>query len=481
MLLTISRFVGLMSYLYGWMQRTIQRIHRWMTAALEGRKQNNSTIASLDGVRAIACLTVIGFHISLITRDTHLWSPAAPGALYHILSSIMLAGASGVTLFFVLSGFLLFMPFCKAFLCETKWPSTITFYLRRAFRILPGYYVVLLSILLIAHPEYLQVNHWQDLTLFFTLFMDATPGTFQQINGPFWTLAVEWQFYLLLPLLTIAFSLLVLRIPRRWRVYALVACLSGVVAWGIWSRTWGAYYVANTAQAFLVPRPVYNVFLFFTYGVGGKYLEDFATGMLVSLTYISILQAASPGKFISILRRLSPLLFMAGLTVLTMMALWHFNVWYFNSWPFFDRFSTPLYNDISEACLAGGFGLCIIAILLGPSWLRRPFEWSPLRWIGLISYSLYMLHLPLLIFFMVNVGYHMQGISRYVGISLYLLWTLCVIFPVSFLSFLLVEKPWVELGSKLLKKGKKDAKQKVESRKERAVEERATERELVKW
>src|SRR5579872_130055 len=108
MLLTISRLVGLMSYLYDWMQRTLQRMHRWMTDALEGRTQNNSTIASLDGVRAIACLTVIGFHISLITRDTHLWSPTAPGVLHHIFSSIVLAGASGVTLFFVLSGFLLF-------------------------------------------------------------------------------------------------------------------------------------------------------------------------------------------------------------------------------------------------------------------------------------------------------------------------------------------------------------------------------------
>ncbi|HVB25222.1 MAG TPA: acyltransferase [Ktedonobacteraceae bacterium] len=479
--LNLSRFVGLMSYLYGWMKTTLRRIHPWMTAALEGRIQNNRTIASLDGVRAIACLTVIGYHISLITRDTHLWSPTAPGILHHIFSSIVLAGASGVTLFFVLSGFLLFMPFCKAMLFETKWPSTITFYLRRAFRILPGYYVVLLSILLISHPAYLHVNHWQDLTLFFTLFMDATPGTFQQINGPFWTLAVEWQFYLLLPLLMIAFSLLVLRIPRRWRVYALVACLSGVVAWGIWSRTWGAYYTANAMQTFLVPRPIYNVFLFFTYGVGGKYLEDFAIGMLVSLIYMYVTQASFPGKFATVLCRLSPLYFIAGLSVLMMMALWLYNVRYFNSWPLFDRLSTPLYNDISEACLAGGFGLCIIAILLGPRWLRRPFEWSPLRWIGLTSYSLYMVHLPLLILFMVNVGYHMQGMNRSVGISLYIIWTLCVIFPISFLSFLLVEKPWVELGNKLLKKEKQAAKQDGDSHQERAIEERATERELVKW
>ena len=346
---------------------------------------------------------------------------------------------------------------------------------------IPGYYVVLLSILLISHPEYLHVNHWQDLTLFFTLFMDATPGTFQQINGPFWTLAVEWQFYLLLPLLMVAFSLLVLRIPRRWRVYALVACLSGVVAWGIWSRIWGAYYTANVMQTFLVPRPMYNVFLFFTYGVGGKYLEDFALGMLVSLIYMYVTQASFPGKFATVLYRLSPLFFIAGLSVLMMMALWLYNVRYFNGWPLFDRLSTPLYNDISEACLAGGFGLCIIAILLGPRWLRRPFEWSPLRWIGLISYSLYMLHLPLLIFFMVNVGYHMQGMNRSVGISLYIIWTLCVIIPISFLSFLLVEKPWVELGNKLLKKEKQAAKQDGGSHQERAIEDRATERELVKW
>lgn len=104
-----------------------------------------------------------------------------------------------------------------------------------------------------------------------------------------------------------------------------------------------------------------------------------------------------------------------------------------------------------------------------------------MRWIGLISYSLYMLHLPLLIFFMVHVGYHMQGMNCYVGISLYFVWALCVIFPVSFLSFLLVEKPWVALGNKLLKKGQNDAKPKVGSSKEQTVEEKVTERELAKW
>jgi len=68
----------------------------------------------LDSVRAIACLTVLDFHINLMTRDTHIWNPT--NLSHRLISAIALAGASGVTLFFVLSDFLLFMPYAKALL-----------------------------------------------------------------------------------------------------------------------------------------------------------------------------------------------------------------------------------------------------------------------------------------------------------------------------------------------------------------------------
>ncbi len=51
--------------------------------------------------------------------------------------------------------------------------------------------------------QYLQPQHWQELGLFFTFLMDSSRATFKQLNAPFWMLAIEWQFYMPLPLLVL--------------------------------------------------------------------------------------------------------------------------------------------------------------------------------------------------------------------------------------------------------------------------------------
>jgi len=85
------------------------------------------TIATLDGVRAIACLSVIEYHVHyLLAKSFDLSS-----VMGRLGSSILLAGWSGVTLFFVLSGFLLFMPYTKHLLFQQQKPLTRTFYTRQ--------------------------------------------------------------------------------------------------------------------------------------------------------------------------------------------------------------------------------------------------------------------------------------------------------------------------------------------------------------
>ena len=138
-------------------------------------------------------------------------------------------------------GFLLFLPYAKVLLSLGPWPDSRLFYFRRAWRILPGYYVSLFLLVMLQQPQYLAPSHWHDLALFFVLFMDSTPATFQHLNGPYWTLAIEWQFYLLLPLIALTIRRLTGRLPRPSRTRAIALCLAALMAWGVLSRMGGAW------------------------------------------------------------------------------------------------------------------------------------------------------------------------------------------------------------------------------------------------
>jgi peptidoglycan/LPS O-acetylase OafA/YrhL len=439
----MNSLIQYIQYPFLWIQRIFQHLGHRVAGLLGDNQQNGkkNTIAVLDGVRGVAVLMVIVFHINRITGD-NLWSRTANP----LATSISTAGGTGVTLFFVLSGFLLFMPFAKALLFKTRWPPMSVFYMRRVLRVIPGYYVSLFLIILFMHPEYLLRDHLKSLALFLTFFMDSSRATFRQINGPFWTLATEWQFYMLLPLIALGIAFVVSRVPIQRRLPAVMFCLLGIIAWGLFVRYWGFYYLKYSWETFLVPRSVLNVVMFFSFGITGKYTEDFAVGMLISLCYIYSQHPSTDGKFAQRWQRLSPWLWGGGLLVLVFGAMWHFSG-EMQGWAFLNGLY-PYYNWLSEMLLSIGFGACIAAILYGSAGLKGIFEWPLLRWVGLISYSLYMWHLPLLLLFETRVLplFHSLNLNRYVSYSLFWLWALVIIFPFAFLSYLIIEKPWMKLG-----------------------------------
>ena len=436
--------------IYLFIERIFRRFYHWIERLLGDDRPKNS-IAVLDGVRAVAILTVAFYHISLMTRGT-LWSPNEQS--HYIMSSVALSGGAGVTLFFVLSGFLLFMPYAKAFLFDKSWPKTWQFYMRRVLRIVPAYYIALFLIIILSQQQYLQPAHWLDVSLFLTFFMDSTSLTYMKLNGPFWTLAVEWQFYLLLPLMMLAIAYVVRRGTVRQRIWKLTFCLLGIIGWGMFSRFWGMYFMGHPTKTFLVPRSVLDVALFLFYGMSGKYLETFAVGMLACLCYTYAQQVGPDHHFTVALRRLSMWLWRAGIVVLFIMALWHFDQFYPGHWKLIDPISVYYngwfnYFDLfSNLFVAIGYGLCILAILYAPSAFQSLFAWKPLRWIGLISFSMYMLHLPLLNVFHDYVLPHLTGLNSYALYPLFWIWFAVVIVPVSFLMFILIEKPFMKLGDR---------------------------------
>lgn len=178
---------------------------------------------ALDLLRGIAILVVVFHHCEPFTIPG---LPELSGAAGFAFWHLRLFGASGVDLFFVLSGFLV----GGLLIHEVTKYGTIEvgrFLMRRGFKIWPSY-LALLTVLAIT-----QVDHWPDLSsagatlrslgihlLFLQNYLDQTHNT------PTWTLAIEEHFYLMLPLLLLA----MVRIGKLERIgtvtgAAMILCL----------------------------------------------------------------------------------------------------------------------------------------------------------------------------------------------------------------------------------------------------------------
>lgn len=230
-----------------------------------------------------------------------------------------------------------------------------------------------------------------------------------------------------------------------------------MIFWGLATRGLGLYAANHPNETFFLPRPVFQTILFFVYGTSGKYLEDFAIGMLISMCYVYSRQAAADSALSKSLYKASRWLWGTGILWLIVVSLWHYDNWFHKdaSLFFFDPVS-PAYYLLGEISLSIGFGLCITALLFGPAYLRWPLELKPLRWIGMISYSLYIWHLPMLAYWMhLLKPLQQQGMRN---AFLYALLWFCAIFliiPFSFMVYKWIEEPWIRLSSKLSQRGKK--------------------------
>lgn len=414
------------------------------------QKRESRDIAALDGVRAIAAMMVVALHLSEIVGVP--WSINGQP----FLTTLVVFGRMGVDLFFVLSGFLLFRPYARALLFEHQWPSMRSFYLRRIFRIWPGYYVTLVAMLLLFAHQYLQPDHRARLALFLIFFMDSSHQTWQQLNGPFWTLATEWQFYMLLPLIALGFSAIVRRFATspQQRLLAVLGCCGGIIVWGLIIKGLGVHFLSHPDATILVPRRVLNLFLFFTFGIQGKYLEVFAYGMIVCTCY-TFAQDPEHGRDLNVrLRQLSHWLWVAGLLLLLCLAIWHAqatgprddNLSSFAAFPFLNPL-TPYFPWLGEPAVGSGFALCMLALLSGSPLPRWIFERRALRWVGMISYGIYMWNQKLTGWFCAQLVTFFPHLSISWKYTLCWLFVLVGLLPFCYLFYRVVEAPGIRLGT----------------------------------
>lgn len=175
----------------------------------------------LDGLRGLAALYVMLGHAYIAIRTQV--DPFIGGVELKLLKLID-AGHFAVALFIVLSGYVLMMPIARTPNLEMRggWWAYIK---RRGRRIMPPYYAGLaLSILILLLVPAISGPRdftWQSIVSHALLIHNLHPETILTINGPMWSVAMEWQIYFFLPFL-------LLPVLRRFGPFAMLAAAMAV-------------------------------------------------------------------------------------------------------------------------------------------------------------------------------------------------------------------------------------------------------------
>lgn len=356
-------------------------------SARTARRLNGQTTAvgrltGIEGLRAVAASSIVLYHVWLYS------SPSGPVEAGYVSRFALPHLPVGVTLFFALSGYLLYRPIVSSLLANGQVPNVRNYFRNRALRILPAYWVILVVVAVILPAALVRrssselylgrmVDH-PAMLLNNALFLhNYMPVTLDTGIGPAWSLAVEVAFYLCLP----ALALLARYFFRRARSFtgqllALLAAPAALLLLGAAGKAATAWIVppgdlpghAILARSFL------------------SYADLFAPGMVLAVLHVLVTrgQVRLPQRWPLIIGGIL-LVDVALVMVLTDRGiLWDWGV------------ANPYQRLTALACV-----LLVALVVLPNSRLSRPsrlvqiLNSRPLFLTGLASYSLFLWHEPI--------------------------------------------------------------------------------------
>lgn len=342
----------------------------------------------MDGLRALAVLSVIAYHLNL---------PLAAG------------GFLGVTVFFVLSGFLI------TSLLAWEWEHSQTidlkhFWIRRAKRLLPAMFLVLLALnvfIPVFQPELVTNLHKDTLAAIFYysnwhyIFRDLSYFESFGITSlltHFWSLAIEEQFYIIwAPIILCSFKW----IKNRKILFFLMMIGAG----------FSAVWMMMVYEPGLDPSRVY-------YGTDTRLFS-----LLIGSSFALLLPRQPLTNHVSKARIWAfEILAIIGLLVFLFMVV------YTNQYDSFVYRGGMVVLSITTALLTLSLAVpCTV-------WVKKILEWKPLRWIGIRSYGIYLWHYPVIM--LMNSSVNTGGIN-YVKIT----FEVTLTFILASMSYTFIEKP----------------------------------------
>jgi peptidoglycan/LPS O-acetylase OafA/YrhL len=302
-------------------------------------------VPQLDGLRGIAVSLVVLFHYGSQFEKTP------------ILGIVISNGWIGVDLFFVMSGYLI-----GGIVLADKDASNLysVFYLRRLLRIFPLYYFLFLAVVVLVGARWLPAP--THSLAWSAVYLQNMVVAFTHDYGlvwlqPTWSLAVEEHFYLILPLLIVL-------TPSRWLGPILIAGLivptlvrvTGYMLPVEFPRDFARFFTFcrlddlfyGVFLASLLQREIVNSELLRTKAV---YFRVTAAALLIGLTFVSLCD---------------------------------------------DKVSELLVPTIGLALLGPLFLCILILALTADGWISQITKLRALRWVGIRTYAIYLIHMPAL-------------------------------------------------------------------------------------
>ena len=334
-------------------------------------------LAGIEGTRAIAAGSILVYHV-------WLYSSPEGGAFELGRIGMMVPDLQyGVALFFVLSGFLLYWPFAAGILREGSGPRRRAYLRNRALRIVPAYWAILFLCALVLgavlRPDGTSGTLRDPVALLESMLFVQNYGPDQVVTGigPAWSLNVEVVFYVLLPVLAIAAAAIA---GASRSIGAALAPAAALLAVGLAGKAIAAYAVPPSApfngwehnwhsvleRSFLVQADL------------------FAFGM--ALAVVRVLW--EDGRF-GLPAWWRPTVGIGALVVLALVTTRATNSG--------EQLSYSPWNTVVALCLAALLALVVLAEPRARTlpFLVRALEWQPLAAVGVVSYSVFLWHEPL--------------------------------------------------------------------------------------
>ncbi len=314
-----------------------------------------SRVANVDVLRAVAALAVLVIHAY------ELGGRAVPFRAQHWYDVPLINLASGVWLFFGISGYVISRPFVDALVRGRPLPAPVPYALRRAFRIFPLYWVALTAVITIDGVA--GTRAWQ-LPIHYLLLNNLVPGREQALFPAAWTLTLELLFYVSVPLLAGAVR------GRQHAVSAERLAKIVLVSW--------ALSIAFTVFADLQGDTETGLWL---RGLLPAMWQMFCPGILLAIA--PHLSARRRWLWLQDPSRRGAALLVACALLLVAAALYAEAPLRFGVVPY------QLLFDASRPLFAAGYGI-LIALAVAGRPLGEKLQWT-VR-LGLVSYGIYLLH-----------------------------------------------------------------------------------------